>query len=675
MNLITAFIVILIAALLGISFLNKKWKGILVFSTILINAIISSSFAISTLIGNSYEFVFTGSLVTGPIHLQIDALTGWFVLIINIAFITGGFYGLFYLKNYTIHKNNFTLHGIAFLLLHASLISICAIQNSIIFLIAWEIMALTSVIVIIFDHEKITTIQAGINYLIQSHISIVFLMLGFMWVAYQTGSYDFSAIAAFAASHQGNTATALFICFFIAFAIKTGFVPFHTWLPYAHPVAPSHISGIMSGVIIKIGIFGMLRMLLIIKPDFTIVGFIILILSVISGLYGVMLAIIQHNLKKLLAYHSIENIGIIGMGIGIGCIGLGSQNLILASLGFGGALLHIWNHALFKSLLFYAAGNIYQATHSLNIEQFGGLIKKMPQTAFLFLIASIAICGIPPFNGFISEFLIYNGLFQWLQNTTLVSMLFIVFSILGLVLIGGLAILCFTKVFGIVFQGSTRHNFEHEIKEVPFIQLIPMYILALLICCIGMFPTFFLSILLKPVSLFTKLQQEMFIPFQGKSTETLQSVSYAVWGFVAIIIIVFLFRKWVINRRISTTQSTWGCAYIAPTSKLQYSASSYIRSYSKLFGIFLLSYKKEKEIQGVFPTEGHLETHPYDRVEHILIDIPLKAYKSFMNRFLFLHNGNLQFYILYGIIFIALVICIPLFYDKIIQFIDFLNRL
>ena len=185
----------------------------------------------------------------------------------------------------------------------------------------------------------------------------------------------------------------------------------------------------MSGVVIKIGIYGILRMLLLIKTDYTTIGYIILFISIITGIYGVMLATIQHNLKKLLAYHSIENIGIIGIGIGLGCIGLGATNKWMAILGFSGALLHTLNHSLFKSLLFYSAGNVYQATHTMNIERLGGLIKKMPQTAVLFLIAAIAICGLPPLNGFISEFLIYGGLYNWLYSANLISLIAIIFTL------------------------------------------------------------------------------------------------------------------------------------------------------------------------------------------------------------------------------------------------------
>jgi hydrogenase-4 component B len=674
MNLVTAFILFPIIAIIIIPLVSSKWKSVVIFSVILLNALISGFFAVHALVGQSYEFLLQGSLVTGMIPIRIDALSGWFILIINFVILTGGFYGIFYMKAYKDQRNNLILHSISFILLHASLISLCVIQNSIIFLIALEIISLTAFLVVIFEHEKVKTIQAGINYLIQSHICIVFMMIGFIWVAYKTGSYDFNAIATYTSDNSKAVSLLLFTCFFIGFAIKAGFVPFHTWLPYAHPAAPAHISGIMSGVIIKIGIFGILRMILLIKTDYLVIGYVILAISLISGLYGVMLAIIQHNLKKLLAYHSIENIGIIGIGIGVGCIGLGTNNSILASLGFAGAMLHVLNHALFKSLLFYTAGNVYQSVHNLNIESLGGLIKKMPQTATLFLIASIAICGIPPLNGFISEFIIYNGLYIWLQNSTLVSLITIIFSILGLVLIGGLAMVCFTKAFGIVFLGNPRCEFRHEIKEVPFIQLVPLYLIAFFILVIGLFPKKFLNILSKPVNLLAGNDQYAFNPFQGKSFDALQSISWAAWGLILMVIILLVFRKFVMVNRTAEVGPTWSCGYIAPSARQQYTASSFIRTYGKLFSSVLLSFRSEKEISGVFPTEGHYESHPYDKIEKWLIDKPLKAYKSLMGQFLFLQNGKLQFYILYGIIFIVSVICIPLLYEKIIEFIHFIKQ-
>ena len=363
------------------------------------------------------------------------------------------------------------------------------------------------------------------------------------------------------------------------------------------------------------------------------------------------------------------------MGIGIGCIGLGIGNQIVATLGFAGALLHTLNHALFKSLLFYATGIVYQATHTLNIEHLGGLIKKMPQTAMLFLIAAIAICGIPPFNGFVSEFIIYNGLYQWMLNARLVPLVAIIFSVFGLVLIGGLALFCFTKAFSVVFLGEPRSSFNHEISEAPFLQRLPLYIIAFFILIIGLFPKLFVNMLTQPVSLFTGKIESTFIPFQDGSLDAVQTIGWASAGFIALIAVLFAIRKIATRKQESTIAPTWGCGYVAPTPKIQYTASSYARSYSKLFSNFLLIEKKEKTVTGIFPSKAEFKTHPYDRIEKWLIDKPIKLYKSFLNWFLFLNNGKLQISILYGIIFIISVICIPLFYNEILLFIEFLKQL
>ncbi|MDR3652370.1 MAG: proton-conducting transporter membrane subunit [Paludibacter sp.] len=675
MTLVWSFILIPFVAICLIPFLKMKGKAIAVYCAVSVIAFITSYLAIQVLNGQNFIITLPGSYLSGPINLEIDSLSAWFMLIINFGFITGGFYGLFYMKAYVNQPKNLNLHGILFVLLHASLISLCAIQNSIAFLVAWEIMALSAFLSIIFEHEKVATIRAGINYLIQSHISILFLTIGFIWVASQTGSYDFSAIHRYSMAHSGALSLMLFLFFFNGFAIKAGFVPFHTWLPYAHPAAPAHISGIMSGILIKIGIFGILRMLLLIQVNYITVGNLILVISIISGIYGVMLAILQHNLKKLLAYHSIENIGIIGIGIGLGCIGLGINNPVLSSLGFAGALLHTLNHSLFKSLLFFTTGNVYQATHTLDIEKLGGIVKKMPQTSILFLIAALAICGLPPFNGFISEFILYTGLYHWIQNAQMGSLIFIIFTVMGLAMIGGLALMCFTKAFGVVFLGNTRHSFQHEIKEVSFFQLMPLYAIAAVIICIGLFPRLFLDVLIQPVHLFTNLKQLQFVSFQGNDIDALVSVSHASWYLILLVLLLLGIRKWALNNRTVTVLPTWACGYTAPTSKIQYTASSFVKTYSKLLGMFFLISKREKEVQGIFPTDAHLETHPYDKIEKWLIDYPVVNFKTFMGRFRFFQNGKLQFYILYGITFIILIISIPILYDKIILFLEFLKQL
>jgi hydrogenase-4 component B len=673
--LINLLIVILLSAIIAILAVNSKIKGIITVSTVIGITLISSFIAIKALLGNSYEILFSGTIIFGTVPVKIDALSAWFILTINFTMITGGVYGFNYMKKYRDRKSDITLHCIAYLLVHFALLGICSVQNGFIFLLLWELMALSVFILVIFEHHKPETLKAGINYLVQSHISIVFIMLGFIYVVFKTGNFGFDAIIDFSSQQSTLAGTALFLCFFIGFAIKAGFVPFHTWLPYAHPAAPSHVSGIMSGVVIKIGIYGILRMLLLIKTDYTTIGYIILFISIITGIYGVMLAIIQHDLKKLLAYHSIENIGIIGIGIGLGCIGLGSANKWMAILGFSGAMLHTLNHSLFKSLLFFSAGNVLQAAHTLNIERLGGLIKRIPQTSMLFLVAALAICGLPPLNGFISEFLIIGGLYNWLYSASLISLITIVFTIGSLVLIGGLALLCFTKAFSIVFLGNSRSLPTGEIHESGFWQMFPMYMTVSFMIFIGLFPSLFIEALYKPVNLFTNHIVFNLNLIKVGAIDSLQIINWLFMGFIALVLVLVLLRKYITRKKVIETGPTWGCGYSKAGSKLQYTANSFVRSYSKLAKPLLDIEKKEVEIDDIFPSVRHYETDPYDKIERIFIDQPLKQIYKITDLFLFLQNGQLQRYILYGIIFITSVICAPLIVDKILTIIHFLNNL
>ena len=673
--MINIVIIIVLSASTATLFVNTKLKGIIALSTVSVIGIISSYFALKALLGTSYSIVMTGTMLFGQVPIRIDALSGWFILIINFTIFTGAVYGFNYMRQYRERKNEITLHCIAFIFVQFALLGICAVQNGFIFLLLWEVMAISVFILVIFEHDKPDTIKAGINYVVQSHISIVFIMLGFIYVASKTGSYSFDAVADFSKQQSSLAGTSLFLFFFIGFAIKAGFVPFHTWLPYAHPAAPTHVSGIMSGVVIKIGIYGMLRMLLLIKTDYTTIGYIILIVSTFTGIYGVMLATIQHNLKKLLAYHSIENIGIIGMGIGVGCIGLGATNKWMAILGFSGALLHTLNHSLFKSLLFYSAGNVYQSTRTVNIERLGGIIKKMPKTAILFLIAAIAICGLPPLNGFISEFLILGSLYNWVFSANLISLIMIVFAIGGLVLIGGLAMMCFTKAFSIVFLGYSRNIDSDDIHERGFWQLLPMYMTVIFMICIGLFPSFFLDALQRPVNLFTHTIVFNLNLLKVGSIDSLQIINWLFLGFIIFILVMIALRNFINRKNTIEEGPTWGCAYGTQGSKLQYTAGSFVRSYSKLAKPVLDIEKKEVEIDEVFPVRKHYETNPYDKIERIFIDKPLKFLSRISDVFLFLQNGHLQRYIIYGIIFITGVICLPLIFEKILTLIHFLTNL
>jgi hydrogenase-4 component B len=673
--MINILIFILLLALISVLAVSTRFKGIITVFTVILLGVVTGFIAIRALTGNNYEVMFAGTVIFGPVSVLVDALSGWFILTINFTFITGALYGFNYMKKYLKKKKEITLHCIAFVLAQFALLAICSVQNAFIFLLFWELIALSMFILVIFEHQKPDTIKAGLNYLVQSHLSILFIMSGFIYVAYKTGSYGFDAITDFSMQQSSYASAALFLFFFVGFAIKSGFVPFHTWLPYAHPAAPSHISGIMSGVVIKIGIYGILRMLLLLKTDYTVIGYFILFISLLTGIYGVILAIIQHNLKKLLAYHSIENIGIIGIGIGIGCIGLGTSNEWMSVLGFSGALLHTLNHSLFKSLLFYSAGNVYQSVHTMNIERLGGLIKKMPKTAILFLLAAIAICGLPPLNGFVSEFLIFGGIYNWLQAASQISLIALVIVLGGFVFIGGLALFCFTKAFSIVFLGNQRDASVQDVHERGFWQLFPMFMTATLMIIIGLFPSVFISAVHQPVSQFTDHIAFDQTLNRVKIMDSFQVISWLSGGFILFVLILLGLKNYFIKTKKVEIGPTWGCGYSNTSSKLQYTAGSFAKSFSKLAKPLLEIEKKEEETAEIFPSTKHFETGSYDKIERFFIDKPVKLINKITDYFTFLQNGQLQSYIIYGIIFITAILCVPFLFHFVTGVLKFLNNI
>jgi len=517
-------------------------------------------------------------------------------------------------------------------------------------------MSLSSFFLVIFESEKEDTIKTGIKYLMQMHIGLVFLITAFLIAYIKTGGdISFDNLSLY---FEQNKPFTLFLLFFVGFGIKAGFIPFHTWLPHAHPTAPSHVSGVMSGVMIKMGIYGILRVLTYIHTDLYQIGLFVLFISIISGVLGVILAIIQHDIKKLLAYHSIENIGIIGIGIGIGIMGLATNNLIIAALGFSGGILHTLNHSLFKSLLFYSAGNVYKQTHTRNIEHLGGLIKKMPKTAFFFLLGAIAISGLPPFNGFISEFLIYLGMFKGLHAGDLSLALVLLSGIIGLALIGGLAVFCFTKVFSIIFLGNNRSNKTDNAHEVENSMFFPKVIISVFIVGIGVLPALIISPIKSIVNIFVHNSNtlEQVIP-------SLSGISLVMALFLILVIALLLIRKWTLRKNKIETGPTWGCGYTASDSRVhQYTATSYADYIGNLANPITNIKKQYKMIDkdDIFPSERTFKTHSTDIIEDNLILKPSDKLIWFMRKIAILQNGNLQSYLLYALFYLALILVLTI---------------
>ena len=357
-------------------------------------------------------------------------------------------------------------------------------RNGVLFLMSWELMSLASFFLVTLEDEKESVRRAGWIYLVAMHLGTAFLLAMFLLLGKNAGSLDFERLST-AAAPSG----VFFLLAVIGFGTKAGFIPMHVWLPEAHPAAPSHVSAVMSGVMIKTGIYGLLRMLTLLGPPPAWWGWTLVAIGVVSGILGVLYALSQHDLKRLLAYHSVENIGIIAMGLGVGVLGISYENPTMAALGFTGGLLHVVNHAVFKSLLFLGAGSVLHATGTGELDRLGGLLKRMPVTGATFLIGAAAISGLPPLNGFVSEFLIYLGAVAGLGSQAHIAPAWPLMSVLvvgGLALIGGLAAACFTKAFGIVFLGEPRSDEAAHAHEAGAAMRWPMVVLAGLCVLIGL---------------------------------------------------------------------------------------------------------------------------------------------------------------------------------------------
>jgi hydrogenase-4 component B len=631
--------------------LTERLKSYCVSTAVCISSVFILIPALNVLLsGTTIIISLNLTLPIGEVKLVLDRLSAFFVSMTAVMSSVCTIYSIGYMKHYNNKKRTVTSHFFFLPVLIMSMILVAVVQNAIAFLIVWEIMSLSSFFLLIFENEKDEVVKAGINYLVSMHIGVVFLISAFIILIIKSGSLDFSSFREIFEKERGLV-NLLFIFFFVGFGTKAGFIPFHTWLPRAHPAAPSHISGLMSGVMIKTGIYGILRIISLIVEPTAVMAYLVLFISLISGILGVAYAIAQHNLKKLLAYHSVENIGIIGIGIGIGLLGVVYKIPMLAILGFSGGILHVLNHSIFKSMLFYSAGGVYHAAHILEMEKLGGLIKTLAWTAVFFLIGSIAISGLPPFNGFISEFFIYRGLISGLSTDSIPLAVSLIVSFAGLALIGAMALLCFTKAFSVVFLGSPRSEYHGTQKDVSLSMKIAMCVQCLFVLAIGLAPAYAFKIISLVAAEFTG---EPVIAEAAAITGTLNNLTTGLLIFVGISGIVFIIRTFLLKNKVSLYK-TWDCGYQAGNTRMQYTASSYASPFINL--IRPLLYIKERFLlpSGVFPKKADYESHTEDKFDFYIIDPSIRFIERFLDLFKWIQSGDTQQYILYGLVFLIAI--------------------
>jgi len=533
--------------------------------------------------------------------VRLDALSAFFLGIVSLLGLAVSIYSLGYAPGYFGRKNVGTLGALFNLMALSTTLTVVA-DNVWLFLMGWELMALSAYCLVSFEHENAETRKAGVLYFIMAHLDAGCVILGFALLFQVSGEFSFAGLHDIGAQMDPNLRNVAFVLFLLGFGIKSGIVPFHIWLPAAHPVAPSNVSAFMSGVIIKTGIYGFVRVFFdFLGPPPLWWGVTLLTIGTLSAVLGVLYALMEHDLKRLLAYHSIENIGIILMGLGASLMFLTTGHPMLATLGLIAGLYHTINHASFKGLLFLGAGAVLHATHTRNMEEMGGLIKRMPQTAFFFLIGAVAISALPPLNGFVSEWLTYQALLGGFGTTD--SLMRLIFPLSGamLALTGALAAACFVKAFGITFLAQPRSDHAAHAQEVAFPMRLGMGLLATACVALGLFPTRFLRLLDPLTQQLTGEQLSGQLSAAGglvlnSLAEKGGTVSTSGLALMVVCLLPIPFGLWLVFGRKTKVRRgpTWDCGQPGLTPQMEYTATGFSKP---LRMIFKALFQPHREVQ------------------------------------------------------------------------------
>jgi hydrogenase-4 component B len=595
------------------------------------------------------------TLPWGNFALALDPLGAVFLSLIFIVPPLGSIYGLEYWRQ-SEHPRSGRRLALAFGVLAGAMVFVVLARDGTLFLIAWEIMALAAYFALSASDEGLPLRRAGWVYLIATHMGTLCLFAMFALWRGATGSFSLTAAPALGPGVAGAT----FVLALVGFGFKAGFLPLHFWLPGAHANAPSHVSAVMSGVMLKMGVYGILRMCSLMPAPPGWWGGTFMAVGAATGLAGIVFAIGQGDVKRVLAYSSVENLGIVAMGMGLALLGRGLGRPELLLLGLGGALLHVWNHGLFKPLLFFGAGAVMHATGTRDIEKLGGLAKRAPILAALFLLAAVAICGLPPLNGFASEWLLYLGFFKALGPSQsfgpgpgLAAS-----AAVALAMIGALAVACFVRLYGGIFLGAARSEAGERGRDPGPAMLLPMAALALACAAVGLAPGAVIPAIGAAVDSFSGACGD---PALGAgAAASLGSLAPLGWigalgsGLAAAAALVLLCLRRA--RRRAPKRLTWDCGYARPTARMQYTASSFGDSILGLFAAPFAQKVRPRGPKGFFPAAARYGGELPDAVLDGLVIPAASAFDKLLPRFRVFQKGQTHLYILY-----VLVITIVLF--------------
>lgn len=534
------------------------------------------------------------------VRLGIDPLSAFFAVPLLVLGASCAVYGAFYLDRARRAGPPATL----FNLLLAAMLLVVLARDAVVLLIAWEVMTLTSYLLVVHDHHEAAVRRAGWVYLIAGHLCVACLLALFVLLGQLGGGFGFAELSARPVG--GGMAVVAVLLALVGFGTKAGIVPLHVWLPEAHAAAPSHVSALMSGVLIKLGLYGLLRTLEFLEPAVW-WGPSLAALGVVTAVVGIALALYQRDLKRALAYSSIENVGVILLGLGIGLWAAYEQHPGLAALALCGGLLHLWNHVMMKGLMFLGAGSLLHATGTRDLERMGGLLHRMPRTGALIVLGAVAIAGLPPLAGFTGEWLVYRGLIDGgLASTTSAGqVLWMLFAIAALAGVGVLAALCFVRVVGIALLGRPRTEAAAQAHESTAGMLVPMLVLAGGIVAMPFVAPWLVA---------------WFAPVAGQTAHVSISTATAARalapiGWLSLVLWAALAGGLLVLRWLSAqarSDDTWGCGYAAPTPRMQYTSGSFAESMLLLLPRALRARTAVRRDAVPFPRAGELVSNRDD---------------------------------------------------------------
>jgi len=594
----------------------------------------------------------TGQLWTasiGSVTYAADSLSAFMVLFINVGVLLAALYGVSYLAADTSQRSatEYLLHGVAFIGLHLSMIGVAISTDLFSLFFSWEAMSVASFLLVLLDARQTRVRYTALRYLIQMHIGALGLLIANAMLFSSMGNSSFASLHQFSQTHPVWT---IMLPLGIAFSMKAGIFPLHSWLPDTHAAAPSHVSGLMSGVMIKLGVYGLIRTSLTVWPTME-VGAVLLILGMITALFGIGNAIVQRDMKRLLAYSSVENMGLIVMSVGMALVARVANIPAVEVAAWIAVLLHSVHHMLMKAVLFQAAGNILHATHTRDINLLGGLVHSMPGTVNILILGSLGITALPALSGFASEFPMYISGINAMMTSDLRTSMLGVFSVVTLCLAGGMAIVAFTKAVGIGALGTARSSAAKHAHEAPVSARFPQWIALALSLLIATMP----GLLTRMLSGVVYTTYGHAIPADVLSTLDMVGIGQA--ALIGIIGVVWLLRILATKSKPLATGPTWGCGFTEGDARVQYTATTYADSTAAIAGPLLGIHTSYRPIAtaDMFPHTRTYSTEEKDVVAHRLLEPIGRSVEAFLRSLAVIQTGNMRAYIMYAFVFIIAI--------------------